>query len=146
MSFVNLLRNYIFVICLLQVFPYLDMMKLLFFPFTLLFAIASEDDRVLHLPGFSESLPSRHYSGYLKGSATVNLFYYFVEVEDYNPKTSPTLLWLNGGPGCSSLDGLWYEHGPFKINKDGTHLSKRSNSWNKISNVLYIESPVGKSK
>ena len=38
------------------------------------------------------------------------LFYYFVESEG-NPATDPVVLWLNGGPGCSSFDGFIYEHG-----------------------------------
>lgn len=38
------------------------------------------------------------------------LFYYFVESER-NPSKDPVVLWLNGGPGCSSFDGFVYEHG-----------------------------------
>lgn len=39
-----------------------------------------------------------------------NLFYYFV-VSEGNPAKDPVVLWLNGGPGCSSFDGFVYEHG-----------------------------------
>ena len=39
-----------------------------------------------------------------------NLFYYFVESER-KPSEDPVVLWLNGGPGCSSFDGFVYEHG-----------------------------------
>ena len=38
------------------------------------------------------------------------IFYYFVESER-NPTKDPVVLWLNGGPGCSSLGGFVYEHG-----------------------------------
>lgn len=41
-----------------------------------------------------------------------NLFYYFVESER-KPSEDPVVLWLNGGPGCSSFDGFIYEHGIF---------------------------------
>lgn len=39
-----------------------------------------------------------------------NLFYYFV-ISEGNPAKDPVVLWLNGGPGCSSFDGFVYEHG-----------------------------------
>lgn len=39
-----------------------------------------------------------------------NLFYYFIESER-KPSEDPVVLWLNGGPGCSSFDGFVYEHG-----------------------------------
>ena len=48
----------------------------------------------------------------LEGEPPQNLFYYFVESER-NPSKDPVVLWLNGGPGCSSLDGFIYEHGTF---------------------------------
>lgn len=53
------------------------------------------------------------------------------------------VLWLNGGPGCSSLDGFLTEHGPFLIQGDGVTLEYNPYSWNLIANMLYIESPAG---
>lgn len=38
------------------------------------------------------------------------LYYYFV-LSEGNPFKDPLVLWLNGGPGCSSFDGFVYEHG-----------------------------------
>lgn len=102
-------------------------------------------DEITSLPGWSGDLPSRQFSGYLQAN-TSNLHYWFVESET-DPATAPVVLWLNGGPGCSSLDGFFYEHGPFVIESDDnyatTYLSLREYRWSSLANVLYIESPVG---
>ncbi|XP_038905174.1 serine carboxypeptidase-like 45 [Benincasa hispida] len=69
------------------------------------------------------------------------LFYYFVEAQT-QPASKPLVLWLNGGPGCSSIGaGAFIEHGPFKIN--GEILVKNDYSWNIEANMLYVESPAG---
>ncbi|KAM4622246.1 lysosomal protective protein-like [Discoglossus pictus] len=76
----------------------------------------------------------------------------FVESQK-DPRFSPVILWLNGGPGCSSLDGLLTEHGPYLglkifsmflwVQSDGSTLKYNPYSWNKITNVIYLESTVG---
>ena len=65
---------------------------------------APADDEVVTLPGWDGPLPSRHYSGYLRVAGGTNLHYYLVQSERA-PLAAPTVVWLNGGPGCSSLDG-----------------------------------------
>ncbi|CAL0302828.1 unnamed protein product [Lupinus luteus] len=65
-----------------------------------------------------------------------------------NPTKDPVVLWLNGGPGCSSLDGFVYEHGPFNFEKPKTKgtlpkLQLNPYSWSKVSNIIYLDSPAG---
>ena len=85
-------------------------------------------DEITSLPGWEGQLPSKQYSGYLNGSNTTRLHYWLVESEN-SPETSPTVLWFNGGPGCSSLDGFIYEHGPFEVSDDFMTLTTREYRW-----------------
>ncbi|KAF5726809.1 Serine carboxypeptidase-like 20 isoform 3 [Tripterygium wilfordii] len=106
-----------------------------------------EDVLVTHLPGFKDAFPSKHYSGYIEIDNERYLFYYFV-VSEREPKNDPIVLWLNGGPGCSSFDGFVYEHGPFNFETGKPHgslptLRLNPYSWSKVSNIIYLDSPVG---
>ncbi|CAI9106004.1 OLC1v1005052C1 [Oldenlandia corymbosa var. corymbosa] len=110
---------------------------------------APKSSLVRQLPGFNGTFPSKHYSGYVKlnTSPSKHLFYYFIESER-NPTKDPVVLWLNGGPGCSSFDGFVYEHGPFKFEKgkkkgDFPILYPNPYSWSKVSNIIYLDSPSG---
>ncbi|XP_036177442.1 lysosomal protective protein [Myotis myotis] len=120
----------------------------LFFPLLLLLLwsprgeAAPDQDEIQCLPGLAKQPSFRQYSGYLRGSGSKHLHYWFVESQK-DPKSSPVVLWLNGGPGCSSLDGFLTEHGPFLVQPDGVTLEYNPYSWNLIANVLYLESPAG---
>ena len=57
-------------------------------------------------------------------------------------RSAPTLIWMNGGPGSTSLYGLFLEHGPFRVGPDG-NLSRRRLTWASKYNIIYIDQPVG---
>ncbi|XP_009122528.1 serine carboxypeptidase-like 19 [Brassica rapa] len=104
---------------------------------------------VKYLPGFEGPLPFALETGYVSvgESEDVELFYYFVKSER-NPKKDPLMIWLTGGPGCSSLSALLFANGPLAFKKDeynGTlpPLELASFSWTKVANILLLESPVG---
>uniref|UniRef100_F1KPY0 Carboxypeptidase n=1 Tax=Ascaris suum TaxID=6253 RepID=F1KPY0_ASCSU len=97
-------------------------------------------DKITALPGATFNITFNHYSGYLQASRGNYLHYWLVESQG-NPSSDPLILWLNGGPGCSSLGGLLTELGPFRPNPDGTTLYENQFAWNKVGNVLFIESP-----
>ncbi|OIW08773.1 hypothetical protein TanjilG_16354 [Lupinus angustifolius] len=103
-----------------------------------------EKDKIERLPG-QPQVKFSQYGGYVTidkvaGSA---FYYYFVEAQR-SKQSLPLLLWLNGGPGCSSLAyGAMQELGPFRVNSDGKTLYRNNYSWNYAANVLFLESPVG---
>lgn len=99
-------------------------------------------DLVRNLPGLTFKPTFKHYSGYLKATGTRKLHYWFTESSG-NPSSDPLVLWMNGGPGCSSLDGLLTEHGPFRVQDDGKTINKNPFSWNRVANMLYLEAPAG---
>ncbi|XP_073122275.1 serine carboxypeptidase-like 42 isoform X1 [Henckelia pumila] len=103
-----------------------------------------EEDLVVKLPG-QPVVKFRQYAGYVDVDVTKgrSLFYYFVEAEE-DPNHKPLTLWLNGGPGCSSMGGgAFTELGPFFPTGNGRGLRINSKSWNKASNLLFVESPAG---
>ncbi|KAL0326076.1 UNVERIFIED_CONTAM: Serine carboxypeptidase-like 42 [Sesamum radiatum] len=103
-----------------------------------------EEDLVTKLPG-QPVVKFRQYAGYVDVDVKNgrSLFYYFVEAAD-DPDRKPLTLWLNGGPGCSSVGGgAFTELGPFYPTGDGRGLRINSKSWNKASNLLFVESPAG---
>ncbi|CAI0464505.1 unnamed protein product [Linum tenue] len=124
------------------------LLMIMLLPFWLSLAAASEST-VKYLPGFHGPLPFDLETGYIGvGEAEeLQLFYYFVKSER-NPEEDPLLLWLTGGPGCSSFSGLAYEVGPFRFQQaeyNGTlpTLVYNPNSWTKVASMIFIDSPVG---
>jgi len=70
------------------------------------------------------------------------LFYWFFEAQNNNTG-APVILWLQGGPGTSSIEvGLFNEIGPFSVN-DELQLVDNPYSWNKNYHILFIDQPVG---
>lgn len=85
-----------------------------------------------------------NFAGYVTVNKTRHLFYWFFESRS-SPETDPFVLWMTGGPGCSSLVALFYENGPYHISKTGplTNFTLNPYSWNTAANILFIDQPVG---
>ncbi|ERN19941.1 serine carboxypeptidase-like 42 [Amborella trichopoda] len=102
------------------------------------------EDLVHRLPG-QPKVDFKQYAGYVNvdEKAGRSLFYYFAEA-DGDADKKPLTLWLNGGPGCSSIGGgAFTELGPFFPRGDGRGLIRNKKSWNRVSNLLFVESPAG---
>ncbi|CCU80427.1 carboxypeptidase Y [Blumeria hordei DH14] len=83
----------------------------------------------------------KQYSGYLDDDENdKHLFYWFFESRN-DPENDPVILWLNGGPGCSSLTGLFFELGPASIDKN-LKVVNNPYSWNSNASVIFLDQPV----
>lgn len=90
-----------------------------------------DGDRLGAIPGQPNGVDFNQYAGYITVDPTAGraLFYYFVESPE-NSSTNPLVLWLNGGPGCSSFGiGAMAELGPFRVNADGSTLFQNPYGW-----------------
>ncbi|KAK8950380.1 Serine carboxypeptidase-like 29 [Platanthera guangdongensis] len=103
-------------------------------------------DEIAALPGQPKKINGgRHYSGYVAVDEKAGryFFYYFAEASK-NASGSPIFLWINGGPGCSSVGiGAFQEHGPLLVSPGGKSVRNSHHAWIQFGNVLYVDSPVG---
>ena len=101
------------------------------------------------------------YSGYLSVGTNENMWFWFFEARN-SPTTAPLATWFNGGPGCSSMIGLFQENGPCQFYNGASTPSLNPYSFNNYANskslsiesiteaqilmpylVLYIDQPIG---
>ncbi|GAA5967193.1 hypothetical protein JCM11641_000473 [Rhodosporidiobolus odoratus] len=85
---------------------------------------------------------SKSYSGYLDIQQDAHLFYWFFESRSKHPEKDPLVLWINGGPGCSSTTGLLFELGPCSVANGGLNTTYNPHSWTESANVIFLDSPV----
>ncbi len=67
--------------------------------------------------------------------------------KDIDPSTAPVVIWLQGGPGASSLFGMLELHGPIIARDDdgdGVPVGvPNPHAWNKRANMIYVDNPIG---
>jgi hypothetical protein len=88
------------------------------------------------LPPFTLQPIQQNYS--------INTFFWFTEARQ-NPETAPLTIWINGGPGSSSLIGMFAENGPCEVIQmpDGSYGTQaRMWGWDRSSNILFIDQPA----
>ncbi|KNZ56476.1 uncharacterized protein VP01_2397g5 [Puccinia sorghi] len=91
-------------------------------------------------------------TGYISRDPSRFLFFWYLEARR-NPDQAPLILWLNGGPGSSSMIGLFQENGPCRIKLDSSGFDANPESWNENIQALipkkylfiriYVDQPVG---
>jgi len=116
-------------------------------------AKTSEDYRVHGLNKYQTD-PDVTYAGMMPldntnapGEDKGEFFFWLAETRADNKDKAPLIVWLNGGPGCSSMVGMMFENGPWlppQAGKDGHKylFDRNSYSWNEVGHVMYIEQPL----
>ncbi|CDK27331.1 unnamed protein product [Kuraishia capsulata CBS 1993] len=82
------------------------------------------------------------WAGYLDVEAEDKHFFSWFFESRNDPANDPVILWLNGGPGCSSMTGLFFELGPSSIGPDLKPVFNPY-AWNSNASVIFLEQPVG---
>ncbi|KAH8884122.1 carboxypeptidase S1 [Thozetella sp. PMI_491] len=108
-------------------------------------APACTGDHIVENSGICETTPGvKQYSGYLSVGEDMHMWFWFFAARN-NPETAPLVTWLNGGPGASSMRGLFQDNGPchFPNGSSSTEPTLNELSFNTGANMLYIDQPIG---
>jgi len=80
--------------------------------------------------GICETTPGvEQHSGYLDVGTDMHMWFWFFAARN-NPGKAPLAMWLNGGPGCSSMIGLFQENGPCHFVDNSSEPTLNPYSWN----------------
>lgn len=86
----------------------------------------------------------KSYSGYFNivSGVNKNYFYWMFESRSATQATDPLIVWLTGGPGCSSQLALLSENGPCSVTPDGMSTQNNPFSWNSNANIMWVDQPA----
>lgn len=107
--------------------------------------MAAGDYFVRSLPGAPEDPHLKMHAGHIEVTPehNGNLFFWHFQNRHIANKQR-TVIWINGGPGCSSEDGALMEIGPYRVkDSNGPVLEYNEGSWNEFANIMFVDNPVG---
>ncbi|KAF9431623.1 hypothetical protein BGZ76_011914 [Entomortierella beljakovae] len=121
-------------------------------PFFSIVSAISTDSRILKnnaaqykintskLPKISKDLAAlNQWSGNMPVGSDNSLFFWYIQAKDR--RSDNVIFWYNGGPGCSSMEGLFDENGPYVPN--GGSFELNPHSWHNIGHIIYVDQPFG---
>lgn len=80
--------------------------------------------------------------GTVGNSTDGQMFFWFFPTAAAD-QSKEIIIWLNGGPGCSSLSGMIQENGPFLWQSGTFKPNANPWSWHQLTNVVWVEQPIG---
>lgn len=122
---------------------YFSALLLLLLNPTAISAQTAADYYVKSLPGAPEGPLLKMHAGHIEVDPETNGNLFFWHYQNRHiANRQRTVIWLNGGPGCSSMDGALMEVGPYRL-KDNHTLEYNEGSWDEFTNLLFVDQPVG---
>lgn len=102
-----------------------------------------DEARKLARVPFTEGLRIKSYAGYITVNKTYdsNQFFWYFPAMIPDKANAPVIVWLQGGPGASSLFGLFTENGPLRVRRG--KFERRKYTWALSHHIIYIDNPVG---
>lgn len=100
------------------------------------FTKKEQDNKIC--PTYGES----QWTGTIDVTATRRLFYWYFDSRN-DPENDPIIVWMNGGPGASSMMGLFNEAGPCYLLNDTGLPTTNEWAWNNNASVLFLDQPAG---
>lgn len=99
-------------------------------------------NRTANLVGDAFGSEPERYAGYFKLNRTydAHMFFFYFQAREV-PETAPVVLWMTGGPGCSSELAVFFENGPWSINED-LSLKETEYGWDRVAHMIYVDQPV----
>ncbi|KZV66346.1 serine carboxypeptidase [Peniophora sp. CONT] len=99
--------------------------------------------RVKENSGVCETTPGVYQaSGYADIAENKSIWFWFFAAR-HDPENKPLVAWFNGGPGATSMIGLFSELGPCRTLNDSSGMELNPTSWSEFANIIFIDSPVG---
>jgi carboxypeptidase D len=98
---------------------------------------------VTNLPGIMmNELSFAQYAGHISANSSTDAHLFFWLMESIKDDSDQLVFWFNGGPGCSSMDGVFLEGGPYRM-EGPLNLTTNPYAWNQYAHVVFVDQPVG---
>eukprot|EP01086_Lenisia_limosa_P004607 TRINITY_DN20144_c0_g1_i1.p1 TRINITY_DN20144_c0_g1~~TRINITY_DN20144_c0_g1_i1.p1 ORF type:complete len:433 (+),score=93.42 TRINITY_DN20144_c0_g1_i1:96-1394(+) len=105
------------------------------------YGLGSDTHFVSSLPGVGDVSDLNIRAGHIAFDADNDSKAFYLMSDMSQDAKSPFVIWLNGGPGASSMLGAFTENGPLTFSGDGK-LERSETSWSKKACVVWIDQPV----
>ncbi|PON30495.1 carboxypeptidase Y [Trichoderma gamsii] len=100
------------------------------------YTLTPQDDSTCATYGESQ------WTGTIDVTDSHRLFFWFFDSRN-DPVNDPVIIWMNGGPGATSMFGLFNEMGACWLEPGANTTVPNDFAWNNNASVLFLDQPAG---